>query len=111
MSIKIVISDRVKFQVKGTVKNAEGVDEQFGFSLVAKRLDAEQIQNKLKSQEDQPLADFFIDVVEDWSGVRAADDKPLAYNADNLRALFRIPGLAALTFRTYLLEVGAKEKN
>jgi hypothetical protein len=111
MTIKIVISDRVKFQVKGTVKNAEGVDEQFGFSLIAKRLDAEQIQNKLKSQEDQPLADFFLDIVEDWAGVRAADDKPLAYNAENLRALFKIPGLAALTFRVYLSEVGAKEKN
>jgi hypothetical protein len=43
--------------------------------------------------------------------VRGADDKPLPYNLENLRALFRLPGLAALTFRTYLIEVGAKEKN
>jgi hypothetical protein len=111
MAIKIVVSDTVKFQVKGTIKNEAGIDEAFGFSLVCRRLDAEQIQSKLKAQEDASLADFFADIVEDWTGVRDAADKPLAYSVDNLRALFKLPGLAALTFRTYLTEVGAKEKN
>ena len=111
MSIKIVVSDTVKFAVKGSIRNAAGVDEPFGFNLVAKRLDAEEIRARLQGQDDQPLAEFFSELVEDWSGVRGADDKPLPYNLDNLRALFKLPGLAALTFRTYLTEVGAKEKN
>ena len=50
-------------------------------------------------------------MVEDWSGVKDADDKALPYSEDKLRALCRIPGIASLAFRTYLLEVGAKEKN
>ena len=54
---------------------------------------------------------ILADVVEDWSGVRDADDKPLPYSEDALRALCRIPGVAAVAFRTYLAEVGAKEKN
>jgi hypothetical protein len=75
------------------------------------RLDSEQIQAKLRSESDASVIDFLADVVEDWSGVKDADDKPLPFNEDNLRALCRIPGIASLAFRTYLLEVGAKEKN
>ena len=52
-----------------------------------------------------------IDVATGWSGVKDADDKPLAYSEANLRALCKIPGIAGLAFRTYLAEVGAKEKN
>jgi hypothetical protein len=111
MAIKIVVSDLVKFGVKGFIRNESGVDEPVGFNLVCKRLDAEEIQARLRAAEDLPLTDFFADIVEDWTGVRGADDKPLPYNLENLRALFRLPGLAALTFRTYLIEVGAKEKN
>lgn len=111
MAIKIQISDTVKFGVKGVIRGATGVDEPIGFNLVAMRLDAEQIQQRLRAQEDQPLADFFADIVEDWSGVQDADGKMLPYSVENLRRLFRIPGIAALTFRTYLSEVGAREKN
>jgi hypothetical protein len=104
MGIKIVISNTVRFKVKGTLKDEAGVDQPFDFSLTCMRLDSEQIQAKLRSESD-------ASVIEDWSGVKDADDKPLPYSEDNLRALCRIPGIAALAFRTYLLEVGAKEKN
>lgn len=111
MAIKIVISNTVRFKVKGTIKDESGTDQPFDFSLTCMRLDADQIQAKLRSESDASVVDFLVDVVEDWSGVRDADDKPLPCNEDNLRALCRIPGIASLIFRTYLLEVGAKEKN
>lgn len=111
MAIKIVISNTVRFKVKGTIKDESGVDQPFDFSLTCMRLDSEQIQSKLRSESDASVVDFLVDVVEDWSGVRDADDKPLPFTEDNLRALCRIPGIASLIFRTYLIEVGAKEKN
>jgi hypothetical protein len=111
MAIKIVISNTVRFKVKGTLKDEAGVDQPFDFSLTCMRLDSEQIQAKLRSESDASVIDFLCDVVEDWSGVKDADDKALPYTEDNLRTLCRIPGIASLAFRTYLLEVGAKEKN
>ena len=52
-----------------------------------------------------------VGIVMGWTGVKDADDKPLDYSEDNFRALCKIPGVAALAFRTYLAESGAKEKN
>lgn len=111
MGIKIVISNTVRFKVKGTIKDEAGTDQPFDFSLTCMRLDSDQIQAKLRSESDTSVIDFLADVVEDWSGVKDADDKPLPYSEESLRALCRIPGIASLAFRTYLLEVGAKEKN
>lgn len=111
MAIKLVISDTVKFQVKGVIRDGAGVDQPFGFSLICKRLDAETIQAKLRREEDSPLADFFAEIIEDWSGVKDAEDHSVPYTAENLRALFKLPGIAAITFKTYLTEVGAREKN
>lgn len=111
MAIKIVISNTVRFKVKGTIKDEAGIDQPFDFSLTCMRLDADQIQAKLRGEGDASVIDFLCDVVEDWSGVKDADDKALPYSEDNLRALCRIPGIASLAFRTYLSECGAKEKN
>ena len=111
MAIKITISDTVGFKVKGAINDAAGVPQSFDFNLTACRLDADQIQTKLKTESEASITDFLADVIEGWSGVRGADDKPLDYTEANLRALCKIPGLAGLAFRTYLAEVGAKEKN
>ena len=111
MAIKIVISDTVGIKVKGTINSAAGTPEPFDFGLTCARLDAEQIALKLKSDSDASITDFMVDVVEDWSGVRGADEKQLPYNEATFRQLCKIPGVANLAFKTYLSEVGAKEKN
>lgn len=111
MAIKIVISDTVGFKVKGTINDAAGKPQPFDFGLTCARLDAEQITAKLQGDSDSSITDFLVDVVEDWQGVRDAADNQLPYTADALRQLCRIPGVASLAFRTYLAEVGAKEKN
>lgn len=111
MAIKILVSDRTKFKVKGTIKDEAGADQPFDFSLTCKRLDADQIQAKLRGESDASVTDFLADVVEGWAGVKDADDKPMDFDEDHFRALCRIPGIAGLAFRTYLVEVGAKEKN
>jgi hypothetical protein len=111
MAIKIVVSDTVGFKVKGAINDAAGVAQSFDFSLTAHRLDTEQIQQKLKAKDELIYADFMVDVVTGWGGVRDADDKPMDFSEENLRLLFKIRGVANLAFNTYMLEVGAKEKN
>ncbi len=111
MAIKITISDKVGIKVKGTIQNEAGAPQPFDFNLVCTRLDADQIQLRLKDESERNLTDFMLDVIEDWSGVKDDDDKPMPFTAENYRALCRIPGIAVLAFRTYLADVGAKEKN
>lgn len=111
MTIKIVISDTVGIKVKGAINDAAGNPQPFSFGLTCDRLDAEQIKSKLENESDATITDFMADIAHGWSEVRDADDKPMPFSAEALRQLFRIPGVAGLAFRTYLSEVGAKEKN
>lgn len=111
MAIKIVVSDKVGIKVKGNIQDETGTAKPFDFNLVCQRLDADQITSRLKDETDRTLTDFMVDVIEDWSGVRGEDDKPLGYTPDNYRALCKIPGVAMLAFRAYMADVGAKEKN
>ena len=111
MAIKISIGNKVRFKVRGTLKDENGNDQPFDFSLTCVRLDADKIQSKLRSDSEASVTDFLADVAEDWTGVKGADDKDLPYSTDNLRELLKIVGLATLAFHTYLKEVGAKEKN
>ena len=111
MAIKITVSNTVGFTVKGTINDAAGIAQPFSFKLTCIRLEQEQITNKLKSDTDASIADFFADIVEDWSGVRDEDEKNMPYTEDALRKLFKIAGVSQVALRTYLLEAGAKEKN
>lgn len=111
MAIKLVISNTVGVKVKGTFTDENGIQQPFDFRLTCMRLDADQLSNKFKSEFEASTTDFLADVVEDWSGVRGADDKPIPYDEAGLRQLCKIPGVAQLAFRTYLAEVGVKEKN
>jgi hypothetical protein len=111
MAIKIVVSDTVGIKVKGTINDSAGIAQPFDFSLKCIRLDADQIQDKLKSESEASITDFLCDVVEGWNGVRDANDAQLPYDEKAMRQLCKIPGIAAVAFKTYLAEVGAKEKN
>lgn len=111
MAIKIVVSDKLKFPIKGTLKDDRGNDQPFSFSLVCKRLDADAIADRAGPGSDTKVIDFLAEIVEDWEGVRDEDDKAIPYSVDALHQLCRISGVSVLAFRTYLAEVGAKEKN
>lgn len=112
MAIKIVVSNTVKFKVRGTLKDEAGVDQPFDFSLTCLRLTQEQIDARLRDNAEAPIVDFLADVVEDWSGVRDEDDKAVPYDEAALRTLCKnVAGVSRLAFHTYLSEVGAKAKN
>ena len=109
--ICIDIDDKLKFRVKGTIKNADGIDKPFEFSLLCHRRNAEEIQATLQDAEEKSIVDFLQEITLDWSGVKDGSGASLEFNEANLRALAKIPGLASICLRTYLAEVGAKEKN
>jgi hypothetical protein len=111
MAIKIVVEDTVGFKVKGTINNAAGTPQPFDFGLTCHRLDADQIKDKLQSDSEASIVDFLTSVVIGWNGVRDADNKEIPFSESGLRQLCKIAGVAGLSFRTYLTEVGAKEKN
>lgn len=110
MAINLFYSDHVGVNVRGTLNDAEGRAEPFAFVLKCKRLAAEDIKAKLDDPEGH-ITEFLISVVEDWKNVQGPDGKPAEYSEENLRRLLRLPGVAILAFRSYLAEVGAKEKN
>lgn len=110
MAIKIIVSNTVKFKVKGTIKDGNGIDQPFDFSLTCKRLDADQ-QAALKDENGNIVyVDFMEAVIQDWDGVEGADGA-LPYTAENWRALAKVQGIAQLAWLTYMRESGAKEKN
>lgn len=111
MGIKIVVSNLVKFKVRGTIKDEAGTDQPFDFHLTCRRLDADQIKTKLADSSETSVADFMLEVIEDWQGVRDAEDQPMQFTEAAWRQLCKIPGVSLVAFRTYLAEVGAKEKN
>ena len=111
MAIKIVISDTVGIKVKGTINDERGIAQPFDFSLTCIRLDAEEIQDKLKGDSESSITDFLVDIVQNWNGVKDAEEKQIPYAESSFRQLCKIPGVAAVAFKTYLAEVGAKEKN
>jgi len=112
MAIKIIVSNTVGFKVKGAVNDEKGVAQPFHFELTCVRLNEEQFRDKMQSETEASITDFLADVIEDWSGVRDPEDKPLPYTEANLRLLCRgVPGVSRLMFQTYLRETVAKEKN
>lgn len=109
MSIKITVSETVRVKVQGTISDGEG-PKPFDFSLIARRLDADQLKTRLDEQSDALIVDFLADITTGWAGVKG-DTGEEPYSEAGLRQLMKIPGLALLTFRAYLADCGAKAKN
>ncbi|MFN7155083.1 MAG: hypothetical protein ACK4OE_15470 [Acidovorax sp.] len=114
MSISIVVDNKVKFRVKGSFRNGEGVDQPFDFGLRCKRLDTDAITDLKSSDGSYIYADFMAAVIEEWfdvNGGGADGKKAVPYTTDAWHALCKTPGVAALAWATYMRENGAKEKN
>ncbi|GAA4419935.1 hypothetical protein [Acidovorax lacteus] len=108
----IKVSDTVRFPVRCTYKDEAGTDKTLNFSLVCQRLTQTEISAKLRDSVDEPILDVLAEIVHEWEGLRDVERKPVPYSEDALRAVCdQLPGLAGVMWRTYLTEVGAKEKN
>lgn len=111
MAISLVVSNKIKFKVKGTLKTESGADQPFDFDLVCKRLNTDEVQSLKNEEGSFVYADFMGHVIEGWDGVKDEAKQPVPYTVDAWEALAKIPGVAALAWATYMRENGAKEKN
>lgn len=112
MTIRILIADRLKVQVDGTIKDADGADEPFSFTLDCKRLDADALRAILAPEAaQQSLTVLLGGLVSGWSGVSDDDGRPVPFGAEAFQSLLKIPGLASLIWAAYINQVMVKEKN
>lgn len=115
MSISITIDDIVPFKVKGTIKDAKGVDKPFVFGLTCERMAEEDITDRMKGHEGSISAfasDFMGDVIRDWSDVLDDEKKAVPYSLDGWQQLCRnVPGLSMVALNAYRTESSAKAKN
>ncbi len=127
MSIKIKVSNKVGFTVKGENSSEDGDAQPFDFKLIARRLDEGEMASTQtniliqigKLGNHQPIIDLLCGVadgpsglISNWSGVKDEDGAELAFTPEHLNQLIKSNrGLAGLIWRTYQNEAGAKEKN
>ena len=77
MAIKITISDKVGFAVKGIINDADGKEQPFDFTLTAKRLDEDALNSAqtllvtdaAKTGNHGAITDQLIDIITNWAGV------------------------------------------
>lgn len=116
MAISIVVSDRVKFKVSGTITQANGAEQPFDFFLVADRLKTEGDQRAYLSEvggseSATPITDTLLKRLHGWAGPKDAEGKDVPYSEDAFRQLMELPGVAYLAHTAYLRNSGAKSGN
>lgn len=112
-TFKIVVGNTVAVPVAGSHTNEAGKAIPFKFTLICKRLDAEEMKEAFVGGETQ-VNEFVTDVATGWRDQRLVledDDKPAEFCPDALEALLNITGMAMLCFNAYMKEAGAKAKN
>lgn len=128
MAIKITVSNKVGFTVKGELNDENGNSQPFDFTLTAHRF-TEDAMNETHAKVlveigrtggHKPIADLLCGPEDDpekalivnWGGVKDDDGAPIAFSVQRLRDLLHAyRGMAALIWRTYQNDAGAKEKN
>lgn len=107
---KLIISDTVLFDVRGSLKNADGSESSFDFQLEARRDKAAELEAVLTQEGSVPAREYMAERVTSWRKVADAKGGPIEFSAEGLAQMFEIPGMAAICFRAYLAAVGVKGK-
>ncbi len=122
MAIKITISDKVGFKVKGAFNDADGTEQEYEFSLTANRLTEDEInkiQHELvadaaKTGNHTAVVGCLTDrIITNWGAqVRDETDAPMPYTPAAFATLCQAyKGLGLQVWQAYLANVGAKAKN
>lgn len=109
MTIKIKLSNLVKFRVKGELNDENGNKQPVDFSLTCERRPADDWKDVFA--EGEKLSAGFAKITKAWGDVLSEDGKLLDYSAEALEQLFCIPGVAQLAYVAYVTESGVKAKN
>lgn len=120
MSIRIIISQHVRFNVSGTFADADGKAQEFSFGLTTKRLNQEELDaaqaalviGAARDGNHKACAEQLVAICTDWHDVKDEHGEPIPYSAEGLQALLRCyQNLALHVWRTYVAEAGVKAKN
>ena len=109
MAFRLVISDTITVPVAGRLPDAGGRMLPFGFTLICKRLPADQLKAEVESDE-RTVPEFLTGVVQDWTGVQDDAGAELAFHPAMLASLLNIVGMSGLIFRAYIEACGVKGK-
>jgi hypothetical protein len=107
---KLVVSNTVLVQVRGSINDADGKAQPFDFDLVATRSTADEIAALVRDGGDLSLKDVMADRITGWRKVLDASGAALPFSDDGLQSLLNIAGMPAIVFRGYLEACGAKGK-
>lgn len=111
MSISIIVSDKLTFDIKGETRGEEGRPVAFDFTLTARRMKGDELQEMQTSEVGKPIVDKLCDLVQGWKGVKGPDGA-VEFSTEVLRDLLTsYPGLPSLVWTRYLQEVAVKAKN
>lgn len=113
MAFKIAIDNKVLVEVKGSFKGAaRGVKKEYDFDLTMRRLDQDEINSRISSNESIPA--FLKDLTEGWERQRIVlndDDTPASFSPEAFGEMLRQPGMAPAIYQAYMAQVGAQGKN
>jgi hypothetical protein len=110
MAFRLVISDTITVPVAGRLPDANGRGGQpFSFTLVCKRLPADELKAELESEE-RTVPEFLTRVVRDWYTVQDDAGNDLPFTPTALASLLNIVGMSGLIFRAYIEACGVKGK-
>lgn len=106
--LKLIVSDKVLVDVRGALRDEEGVERAFDFGLVMRR----DPQDELLSAErdDVPLKEFIVSRASDWRKVCGEDGRPLPFTREHLDELLAIAGMRAFIYRCYLEAISPKAR-
>lgn len=109
MAFRLVISDTITVPVAGRLPDAGGRLVPFAFSLMCRRLPADELRQEIESNE-RTVPEFLASVVNDWSGVQDDMGKELPFHPSALSSLLNIVGMAGLILKAYIEACGVKGK-
>lgn len=109
---QLAVDDVVEVPVKFTFKKG-GVHKLFTFTVLAKRLDQETVDERLGTT-GQKATDFMREVMTGWRNqafVLRADGSPADYSEKAREVMLNAAGVGVIIFNAYMAECGAKVKN
>ena len=110
MALKLVVRNKLRVPVKGTMPDENGKQVPFSFVLLCKRLSQTQIQEAQENKDDL-VVDFVKRVTDGWEDVIDDAGQPMSFDEDNFAAVMDQAGMPGVCFQAYMKEVGAVAKN
>jgi hypothetical protein len=110
MALKLVIRNKLRVPVKGSIVDEAGKPVPFSFVLLCDRLTQSQIEAAMQ-EKDTPVVDFVQRVTKGWEDVLDDAGQSMSFDEESFAAVMDQAGLPGVCFQAYMKEVGAVAKN